>query len=499
MFPVEFYLLIASVLFLTSILFSKASKKFGVPVLLLFLGVGMLFGPDGLGLKVNNLGLAEGISTFALSIVLFSGGLNTKTNDVKPVMKEGIVLATVGVLLTSTFTGLFIYYIAETFLASFNITMMESFLLAAIISSTDSASVFSIFGSKNIFLRNNLRPLIELESGSNDPMAYLLTVLFMQIILTSAFSLSNIATTLVVQLTVGTIAGYALGRLSVLIINKINLDNFALYPALLFALCMFIFSFTHYIKGNGYLSVYIAGLVVGNSEFITKRATIKFFDGFTWLFQITMFLTLGLLVHPKELVHVIAPSILIGLFIIFVGRPASVFISLQPFKKSIKDKLLVSWVGLKGAVPIVFAILPMAAGVPHAKEIFNIVFFITIISLLLQGSSVALIARRLKLTDSAYKTGLHEFELEFSENIKSTASEVIITDDVLKNGNTLKSIHLPDGTLAVMVKRNDSYFIPKGNTELMAGDKLMIISDNEKTLLEAYKAMGVSNYYIEDN
>ena len=293
-------------------------------------------------------------------------------------------------------------------------------LLAAVMSSTDSASVFSILRSKNLYLTQNMRPLLELESGSNDPMAYMLTIMLIQVVLSSSVSMDVMLWTLVIQFVLGIVFGYLLGRLSVFIMNVINLDYSALYAILLLAFVFFIFSFTDLLGGNGYLAVYIAGLVVGNNKMIYKKSVITFFDGLTWLFQIIMFLILGLLVNPSELLKVWAPAIGISVFMIVAARPISVFLCLWPFKKMTrKGKWFISWVGLRGAVPIIFATYPFVAGVPHSREIFNIVFFITIISLVLQGTTVPYSARLLGLISEPEHT--KDFAVEMPEDIAVTA------------------------------------------------------------------------------
>jgi cell volume regulation protein A len=382
------------------------------------------------------------------------------------------------------------------------ISLLTAMLLASTFSSTDSASVFGILRSKGLSLKNNLRPLLELESGSNDPMAYMLTIMFMGIIQSGADpNIGMMAITIVIQLVVGTGMGYFLGKGSVFIINRIRLNNASLYPILLLILGIFIFASTYFLKGNGYLAVYIAGLVIGNSKFSHKRTSMKFMDGFAWMSQILLFLTLGLLVNPGELIEVLVPALVISAFLIFVGRPLTVFLTLIPFRKvGFKDKLYVSWVGLRGAVPIIFAILPLAEGVPHARWIFNMVFVITIVSLLVQGTSLPLVARWLKLADKPAKyKELEDFDVEFAEEIKSAMTEIVITEETLQYGKNLMEMPLPDKTLAVMVKRGEQYFVPTGQTELHAGDKLLVISDDESALRETYRNIGITSYSYQRN
>lgn len=494
----EQVLLIASVILFLSIFAGKAGYRFGLPALLLFLGVGMLFGSDGLGIQFSDPNVAQFIGMLALSIILFSGGMDTKVAEVKPIASQGVVLATLGVLATTFITGGFIYWLFGLFGKYVTLTFPESLLLAAVMSSTDSASVFSILRSKGVYLKERLRPTLELESGSNDPMAYMLTLLLIAYIQSGGMNIWEAGLSLVVQLSVGAIAGFLLGRIAVLIINKIDIDNESLYPILLLATAFFTFAATTLCKGNGYLAVYIAGLVVGNAKIVHKKSMGTFFDGFAWLWQIVMFLTLGLLVNPHELLPVTGVGVMVGVFMILIARPISVFLCLIPYKNfSFKGKLYISWVGLRGAVPIIFATYPMIAGIEHAGMFFNIVFFITILSLLIQGTTVTQAAKWLDMVDEPERKD--EFGIELPEDIKSAMSEIDITPAVLSHGNKLMQLTLPDHTLAVMVKREGRYFIPKGNTELKENDKLLMISDNDEALLQAYDSLGVKDYTMKKN
>lgn len=494
-------LLIGAVLLFFSVIAGKAGFRFGVPVLLLFLGVGMLFGSDGLGIQFNNPASAQFIGMIALSIILFSGGMDTKYSEIKPVAGQGVILATLGVVLTTAITGYFIYWITGIISDFSTLTLTESLLMAAVMSSTDSASVFSILRSKRQGLKEQLRPMLELESGSNDPMAYMLTLLLIQIIQAPAgeVSLWYSAGMFFLQMSVGAIAGYLLGRLAVWMMNRLNVDNQSLYPILLLACVFFIFSVTELVKGNGYLAVYIAGLVVGNHKIQHKKSTATFFDGFTWLFQIVMFLTLGLLVNPRDLLPVAGLGLLVGIFMIIFARPVSVFLCLAPFRKmSTKAKLYVSWVGLRGAVPIIFATYPLIAQVQYASLIFNVVFFITIVSLLTQGTTVSYMAKLLGLSEQEKKQN-NDFGMELPEEIKSAMSEIEVIPSLLANGNHLMDLTLPDNTLVVMVKRDKHFFIPRGRTKLNEGDKLLVITDNDEELRNTYKKLGINNYMMQKN
>lgn len=494
----EKVLLVSSMLLILSVFAGKAGYRFGLPSLLLFLGVGMLFGSDGLGIQFDNAKAAQFIGMLALSIILFSGGMDTKLKEIKPVASQGVVLATLGVLLTTFLTGGFIYLICHYSAEYATLTLPESLLLAAVMSSTDSASVFSILRSKGVLLKENLRPTLELESGSNDPMAYLLTLILIAFIQSSGMSVAEAAWMLVLQLVIGAIGGFLLGKVAVWIVNRINVNNASLYPILILAFAFLTYSVVTLCQGNGYLGVYIAGLVFGNAKIVHKRSIGTFFDGFTWLWQIVMFLSLGLLVNPHELLPVTHIGLGIGIFMIVIARPVSVFLSLLPYKNfSWRARLYISWVGLRGAVPIIFATYPLLAGIEHAQWFFNIVFFITILSLLVQGTTVTYVARLLHLIDKP--EAKEEFGMELSEDIRSVMSEIDLTPEVLAHGNRLMDLNLPDHTLAVMVKRDGRYFIPTGKTILKANDKLLMISDNDKALLQSYEMLGIKDYTLKQN
>lgn len=479
-------LLIGSILLFVSIVVGKTGYKFGVPALLLFLLVGMLFGSDGLGLQFHNAEEAQFIGMVALSVILFSGGMDTKISDIKPVLGPGILLSTLGVLLTALFTGLFIWWLSGLSWTNIHFPLLTSLLLAATMSSTDSASVFAILKSQKMNLKNNLRPMLELESGSNDPMAFMLTIVLIQLITSSGMGFGQIVVNFLVQFIVGASAGYVLGRLAILMLNRLNIDNQALYPILLLSFVFFTFSVTDLLKGNGYLAVYIAGMMVGNAKIMYRKEIYTFMDGLTWLFQIIMFLCLGLLVNPHEMLQVACVATLIGVFMIVVGRPFSVWICLLPFGKriSMTSRHFVSWVGLRGAVPIIFATYPVVAGVPEADDIFNIVFFITIVSLLVQGTTVSRVARALGLSLPMEKTG-NDFGVELPDEIGSDLHEITVTPQILEHGNTLKELNLPQGTLVMIVKRGDQFLIPNGTLKLDINDKLLIIKEkkNEECVL----------------
>ena len=482
-FTAENILLIGAILIFCSILISKTGYRFGIPTLLLFLLVGMGFGSDGLGLQFDSASDAQFIGMMALSIILFTGGMDTKLHDIRPVLAQGILLSTVGVLVTTLLTGAFIYFLSSSTSADIALPLLTSLLLAATMSSTDSASVFNLLRSQKMNLKENLRPMLELESGSNDPMAYMLTIALIQVVASgSDLSIGGVAKDLLVQFFFGGVIGFAFGKFSVWLINKIELSNASLYPILLLSLVFITFTTTDLLKGNGYLAVYIAGVVVGNARLVFRKEVNTFMNGLTWLFQIVMSLSLGLLVNPHEMLDVAWIAVLIALFMILVARPVSVFLCLLPFRgMSHRARWFVSWVGLRGAVPIIFATYPVVAGIPGSQQIFNVVFFITLLSLIIQGMTISAGARMLHLDLPQEKEG-NEFGVELPEEIDSQLMDQTLTAEMLKNGNRLADMDIPKGTLVMLVKRGNEFIIPNGQVELYEGDKLLFISENPKNI-----------------
>ena len=474
-------LLIGAVLIFCAIMISKTGYRFGIPTLLLFLLVGMGFGTDGLGLEFDSAADAQFIGMIALSIILFTGGMDTKLRDIKPVMAQGMILSTVGVLLTTLLTGGFIFWLSGYSDMNIEMPVLTCLLLAATMSSTDSASVFNLLRSQKMNLKENLKPMLELESGSNDPMAYMLTIALIQVIASgSGFNMGLLVKDLLVQFFVGGVTGYAFGRFAVWLINKVNLSNSSLYPILLLSLVFITFTITDMLHGNGYLAVYILGVVVGNARLVFRKEINTFMNGLTWFGQIVMFLSLGLLVNPHEMLEVSISALLIGLFMIFVARPLTVGLCLIPFRQmTFKAKCFVSWVGLRGAVPIIFATYPVVSQIPGSQYIFNIVFFITLLSLIFQGMTIAPVAKWLNLDLPQEKEG-NDFGVEIPEEIDSQLTDVTLTAEMLENGNRLMDMNISSGTLVMLVKRGKEFMIPNGRMELKVGDKLLYISENKK-------------------
>ena len=487
----ENVVLVGALLLFVAVMAGKVAYRFGAPALLLFLGVGMLFGLNFISYR--SVEMTQFVGMIALCIILFTGGMDTKFSEIKPIIGPGVVLATVGVVMTAFVLAGFVWLVAPWL--GIEMPFVLALLLASTMSSTDSASVFSILRSKKQGLKQNLRPLLELESGSNDPMAYMMTILLISVVsnTSSGVGLGMSVVFFVVQMVVGALSGYLIGRLAVWTINRINLVNHSLYSVLLLAFIFFSFAFTDLIKGNGYLAVYLSGLVIGNHKLEQKRPLTVFFDGFTWLMQIVMFLTLGLFVNSNELLEprVLILGGLVGAFMILVARPLTVFTCLLPFRKfTTKARLYVSWVGLRGAVPILFAIYPLMAHVENAGLLFNVVFLGTIISLLVQGTTVSGMANLLGL---AYEERESAFSVDMHQDMKSALTEVEVNETMLESGHTLKDITLPENTLVMMVCRDGEYFVPQGKTELKLGDKLLVISDRSEELATTYKDMGIDD------
>ena len=470
-------MLVGALLLFVAVLAGKVAYRFGAPALLLFLGVGMLFGLDFISYR--SVDITQFIGMMSLCVILFTGGMDTSFREIRPIIGPGVVLAG------------FVWLIAPWL--GLEMPFALALLLASTMSSTDSASVFSILRSKKQGLKEHLRPLLELESGSNDPMAYMLTILLIGVLSNTSehVGLGMSVVAFVVQMVVGALSGYLVGRLAVWTINRIGLANHSLYVVLLLAFVFFSFAFTDLVGGNGYLAVYLSGLVIGNHKLVQKRPLTVFFDGFTWLMQIVMFLTLGLFVNSDELLQ---PEVLIlgcsvGFFLILVARPLSVFACLLPFRKfTARARLYISWVGLRGAVPILFAIYPMMDDVEYADLLFNVVFLSTIISLLVQGTTVSGMANLLGL---AYEERESAFDVNMHEDMKSVLTEVEVNESMLESGHTLKDIVLPENTLVMMICRDGEYFVPQGKTELRQGDKLLVISDRGEELESTYREMGI--------
>jgi len=470
MIPIELLLLIGASLVLICILLFKFFDNFGIPILLLFLGIGMLAGSEGPGrLYFDDPRLAQAIGIIALVLILFAGGLDTKWSTVRPVVRTATTLSTLGVILTAFITGIVAVLIL-------GLSIKTGFLLGAIISSTDAAAVFAILRSRHIGLKPPLRPLLELESGSNDPMAIFLTVVLIQLILVPQTGAVSIIVFFLLQMSVGAAVGVIVGRLVVFTLNRLRFFYGGLYPVFCLAAVAFTYALATLTQGNGFLAVYIAGIIIGNSYIVQKRSLLRFFDGFAWFGQITMFLCLGLLVYPSRLVPIIIPGLLISVILMFVARPLSVFISLVFSGFKWREKLLVSWVGLRGAVPIILATYPLLAGIAQAELIFNIIFFIVISSAIMQGWSLPLVARWLKVAVPPETKRNYPIEFEPRPGIDTDLTEVIVPFESAAIGKSIVELGFPEDSLIVLIVRGENYIVPSGGTVLESGDVLLILA-----------------------
>lgn len=483
---IENILLVGSLLLFISIVVGKTSYKFGVPTLILFLAIGMLAGSEGIGgIRFDDPKLAQFIGVVSLNFILFSGGLDTNFKAIKPILREGLMLSTLGVFLTATTLGTFVWLVTD-------FTIYESMLLGSIVSSTDAAAVFSILRSKNLALKTNLRPTLELESGSNDPMAYVLTLAFLTLVINQDLSLMSMIPLFLQQMILGAIAGLGFGKLSKIIINRIKLGFEGLYPVLVIALMFITFSATDFVGGNGFLAIYICAVFLGNQDLIHKSTILKMFDGIAWLMQIVLFLTLGLLVFPSQIIPYMGIGLLISIFLILVARPAAVFISLIFFKMKLKRRFYISWVGLRGAVPIVFATYPLLAGIEKANMIFNIVFFISVTSVLIQGTTLAVFAKWLKVVLPEKVKPVAENDRYILNLPKSAMEEVSIPSDSFAVNKRIIDLHLPTSAFIVMIKRNDKFVRPGGSTIIEANDTLVLLLDNEESLNEVNEILNTT-------
>lgn len=467
----EWILLIGTSLILLSIAASKISARLGVPVLLLFIVVGMLAGSDGPGgIYFDNPTLTQWLGVLALVLILFSGGLDTDWRSVRPVLGAGFSLATLGVALTAAVMAAFAVWVL-------GFSWLEGLLLGAIVSSTDAAAVFTILRARDTRLKGRLEPLIELESGSNDPMAVVLTLGLIQILSAPAFDGWALLVFFIQQMALGAALGYGLGRGMAWLINRIRLDYQGLYPALTLGMAVFTYAFTSALGGNGFLAVYLAGLTLGNRDFVHRRSLRHFHDSLAWLMQVAMFLVLGLQVFPSRLWPVADSGLMLAAALMLVARPISVWLALLPFRMGWREKALVSWAGLRGAAPIILATFPYLAGLPQADLIFHVVFFVVLTSVLLQGTTIGAVARWLKLESN--RTPPAELPYEKPHPISEHLTRLTVTASSPARGWLLVDLNLPSGVLVVLIQRGNEYRVPSGSTVLHSGDSLLVLGRQE--------------------
>lgn len=475
----ETFLLFFSILLIACIVSSKVSDRFGIPSLVVFLAVGMLAGSDGLlGLSFDNRQIAQDVGTIALIFILYAGGLDTNLKSIRPVMINGIILATLGVVLTAGAIAVLVKYLLD-------LDWLEALLFGSIISSTDAAAVFAILGAKEISLRNNIRPLLELESGSNDPMAIFLTLTMIQIISVATIpSVPDVALTLVKQFLLGGLMGYMFGVALPGLFNRLRLEYWGLYPVFSMAWVLLLYVLAGKIGGNGFLAVYIAGMFINKKEFAHKKNLIGFHDGIAWTMQIVIFLTLGLLVNPSQLPAVALAGVAIAFWIMFVARPMGVFLSLLFSRYSVKEKMFISWVGLRGVVPIVLATYPFGANLPRSELIFNTIFFVVFISIIIQGMTLEKAAQKCGVKE---EVAAEEVEMSNLPIFYHTLRQYTIRFGSEIIGKNLAELELPSDFLVLLVKRKGEYVKPTGSSVFEEGDLLLIQCEDENKYNEIIK------------
>jgi potassium/hydrogen antiporter len=383
--------IVFSTLVILSVLTIKLSNRFGIPSLVLFLAIGMLAGSDGLGgITFDNPSLVRSLGITALVLILFSGGLDTEWTAVRPIVWQGLSLSTIGVLVTALLIGVFVAWVQ-------GFSFLEGLLLGAIVSSTDAAAVFMVLRARKSKIPRRLIQLLEFESGSNDPMAVVLTIALIRLLMEPSTSFGELVVFFVMQMGVGAVIGIAMGEIMRRLFNALDLELEGIYPVLSLALALLTYGLTDYLDGSGFLAVYLAGLVMARKPFTHQQSVLRFHDGLAWLMQVTMFLALGLQVFPARLVPIAGVGIVISLFLIFIARPASVHAALAFSPMSFREQTLVAWAGLRGAVPIILATFPIVAGIEKADMIFHLVFFIALTSVVMQGTAIPLLTRILKI------------------------------------------------------------------------------------------------------
>ena len=487
-------LFFVSVIIILCIILNKASSKVGMPMLLAFILLGMIFGSDGLfKIKFEDYKSAESICSIALIFIIFYGGFGTNLNAAKPVAVKAVLLSTLGVVLTAIFTGLFCFFVLK-------FEILQSFLVGAVISSTDAASVFSILRSKKLNLKYNSASLLEVESGSNDPFSYMLTIIVLSLMQGNA-SIGKMSYMLFAQIVFGLAIGYGIGYGAYYILNKFKFSSAGFDSLFVLAVAICSYAIPTLIGGNGYLSAYVAGLFLGNKKFQQKSNLVNFFDGITGLMQMLIFFLLGLLASPSAMVHFILPSLAIALFITFVARPVTIFAILSPMKCPINQQLLVSFTGLRGAASIVFAIMAITnKGYVSDFGLFHIVFCIVLFSITLQGSLIPLVSRKLKMIDN--NANVLKTFTDYPEEVPVQFIKLNVTENHTWVDKTIKEVVLPPETILVLILRDGKRIVPRGNTEIKANDEIVLCaqafnSKNESN--EAKNEIELVEIELEEN
>ena len=468
-------LIIASVLVFLCIFSSKVLYRFGVPSLLIFLAIGMLMGTDGIGLiNFHDFEVAEIISTIAIVLIIFYGGFGTKWDTAKPILAKASLMSSLGTIMTAFIIGIFCMFILR-------VPFLHGLLLGSVVGSTDAASVFSILRSRELSLKGGLAPLLEVESGSNDPFAYMMTIVVLSAIGAEGAgpSVSFVIISFVMQLGVAIVIGAVASFLSVVLLKRLQLQVSGLNPILLLAIVMFSFSLCVLLGGNGLLCVYILGIVVGNNKILHKVSLVNFFDGLSWIMQITLFLALGLLSFPSQLPNIIIPGTLLSVLLIFVARPMAVLCILSWFKTPLKQQAFIAWVGLRGSASIVFAIVAVTAlGDTLSYDLFHIVFYIALSSILIQGTLMPFMANKLDVVDDSEENSVMKIFTDYHEEIHTLLMEYTIKAEDSLLGKRIVDAGIPYDLLIIMIKRDGEIIVPNGSTMLKQNDVLVISGEN---------------------
>lgn len=469
MFAIDQFILLAAILILFGILSSKLSARLGLPVLVLFLLTGMLAGESGIGgIEFDNPIVAHALGTLALALILFDGGLQTPISSVKLVWKPASILATLGVLITAVITGLAAAMIL-------NLSILEGILIGAIVGSTDAAAVFSLLRNAGVHINRRLKSVLEIESASNDPMAIFLTVGLLEVLVNDMKLGVGMLQLFVMQMGIGALVGLGMGWLSVVVVNRIKLVASGLYPIMVGTFGLLAFGIAANLGGSGFLAIFIAGVIIGNHRMVFQRSTYLFHDGLAWLSQITMFVVLGLLVNPEALLDVWMEGLLVAVVLTLVARPLAVVPMLALFGFNAREITLVSWVGLRGSVPIILAIFPLVFDLPGAALIFNVVFFVVLISATVQGATLPIVARKLGLTEMPPAKPAATLEITALNDVNAEIVEYTLGENPRAAGRLLSQIALPDSTVVAMITRDSEVIPPRGSTRLMAGDHLFVV------------------------
>lgn len=457
-------LFLIACIILLCVLVEKFSDKFGMPALIFFMFIGMIFGSDGImKIPFDDFRMAENICSIALIFIMFYGGFNTKWQAAKEVAGKSILLSTVGVFMTAIVTMCLCNWVLH-------MPFGESFLIGAVLSSTDAASVFAILRKNKLNLKDGTASILEVESGSNDPVSYLLTIVAVSVVNTGGFG--NVFTTIVLQLLVGIAAGIVLAKLTLYILTRTHLVAEGLDTIFMISAVLICYASTAVLKGNAYLSVYLFGLVAGNHRIRNKQNIISFFDGVTSLAQILIFFLIGLLTFPHQMPAIVPQAFCIVLFLTVVARPLAVFVLLKPLKCSFRQCLLIAWAGLRGASSSVFAIMAVAAGVSMKAELFHIVFMVSLFSVAIQGTLLPRVAVKLDMVDE--NADVRKTFNDYQEEIAFQLMKLHIPDGHKWVNREIKDVTMPTGSLALMIKRKDESIITRGDTLILAGDDMIL-------------------------